>query len=281
METINFYNGLWQEIKQKYSDPRTSDLFMMNSPIPSALICIGYLIAVCLGPKFMANRSPYNIRQLLLVYNVTMVVLSGYLFYEFLAAGWLNGYSLGCQPVDYSRSATAMRMVRVCYLFFLSKFIELFDTIFFIMKKNFHQVSVLHVLHHGIMPISWWFGIRFVPGGFGTFHSCINSFIHFLMYLYYGLAALSPSFRQYLFLKKSMTWMQMIQFMLVMVHTSQLFFLECDYPILFAYWIFAYAIMFLLFFANFYVQVYKNKSSSGKSKSQPIKSKINGYKKEE
>ncbi len=101
-------------------------------------------------------------------------------------------------------------MVRVCHLFFLSKFIELLDTIFFIMKKNFRQVSILHVLHHGIMPISWWFGVRFVPGGFGTFHSCINSLIHFLMYLYYGLAALGPEYQKYLVWKKYMTWMQMV-----------------------------------------------------------------------
>ncbi|CAF3528259.1 unnamed protein product [Rotaria sordida] len=281
METIKYYSNLWEETNENYSDPRTSDLFMMDSPIPSTLICLGYLIVVWMGPIFMANRPAYNIRQLLLVYNVFMVALSGYLFYEFLVSGWINGYSLGCQPVDYSRSPMAMRMVRVCHLFFLSKFIELFDTIFFIMKKNFHQVSILHVLHHGIMPISWWFGIRFVPGGFGTFHSCINSFIHFLMYLYYGLAALSPSFRKYIFLKKSMTWMQMIQFMLVMIHTSQLFFIQCDYPILFAYWIFFYAIMFLLFFANFYAQSYIKKSLSAKSKSKQIKRKENGYEKNE
>jgi len=50
--------------------------------------------------------------------------------------------------------------------------------------------------------------------------------------------------------------------MLVMIHTSQLFFIECNYPILFAYWIFAYAIMFLLFFANFYMQAYTKKPIS-------------------
>ncbi len=67
--------------------------------------------------------------------------------------------------------------------------------------------------------------------------------------------------------------------MLVMIHTSQLFFIECNYPILFAYWIFTYAIIFLLFFANFYIQAYKNKPISTKSRSEYIKSNINGYKK--
>lgn len=69
--------------------------------------------------------------------------------------------------------------------------------------------------------------------------------------------------------------------MLVMIHTSQLFFIQCNYPILFAYWIFAYAIMFLLFFANFYVQAYKNQPDSTKSKTATGKSSINGYKKDE
>jgi elongation of very long chain fatty acids protein 7 len=67
--------------------------------------------------------------------------------------------------------------------------------------------------------------------------------------------------------------------MLVMIHTSQLFFIECNYPILFAYWIFAYAIMFLLFFANFYIQSYKKKPVSTKIKSEQIKIHVNGYKK--
>jgi elongation of very long chain fatty acids protein 7 len=101
--------------------------------------------------------------------------------------------------------------VHVCYLFYLSKFIELLDSIFFILKKNFHQLSILHIVHHGIMPLSWWFGIRFVAGGFGTFHACLNSFIHFLMYLYYGLAALGPTYQKYLIWKKSMTSMQMVR----------------------------------------------------------------------
>lgn len=99
------------------------------------------------------------------------------------------------------------------------------------MKKNFHQVSVLHVLHHGIMPISWWFGVRFVPGGFGTLHACINSFIHFMMYLYYALAALGPKYQKFLFWKKSMTWMQMVCFKIEVkkLRNSYSFFLDSIY----------------------------------------------------
>jgi hypothetical protein len=39
--------------------------------------------------------------------------------------------------------------------------------------------------------------------------------------------------------------------------------------------------MFLLFFANFYIQAYKKKPVSTKSKSEQIKTNLNGYKKVE
>jgi len=32
------------------------------------------------------------------------------------------------------------------------------------MRKKYDQVSTLHVIHHGIMPMSVWFGVKFTPG---------------------------------------------------------------------------------------------------------------------
>ncbi len=47
-------------------------------------------------------------------------------------------------------------------------------------------------------------------GGFGTFHALLNSFIHFWMYIYYGVAALGPQYRKYLWWKKYMTTLQIV-----------------------------------------------------------------------
>ncbi|XP_059143062.1 elongation of very long chain fatty acids protein 7-like [Physella acuta] len=244
------------------ADPRVENWFMMGSPIPSLIICLAYFIFVWISPSLMKNVKAFEMRNLLVVYNLAMVALSTYTFYEFLMSGWLTGYSLGCQPVDYSNSPQAVRMARVCWLFYISKFIELLDTVFFILRKKFNQVSFLHVFHHGIMPISWWFGVKLVPGGFGTFHSLLNSFIHLVMYTYYGLSALGPSFHKYLWWKKYMTSMQMIQFVAVTIHSAQLLFMDCDYPIFFVYWIGLYAVIFLFMFAKFYVQAYLKPASS-------------------
>ena len=45
-------------------------------------------------------------------------------------------------------------MVYAAYIYYFSKFPELFDTIFFVMRKRYDQVSTLHVIHHGAMPFA-------------------------------------------------------------------------------------------------------------------------------
>ncbi|ESO07753.1 hypothetical protein HELRODRAFT_76239 [Helobdella robusta] len=239
-------------------DPRVDNYFMMKSPWSSLIICLFYVLAVLyILPRYMEKRPPFEFRQLLIFYNFAMVVLSGYIFMEFGLSGWFVGYSYSCQPVDHSTSPQAIRMVNVSWWFFISKFIELLDTVFFVLRKKNNQVTFLHVFHHGIMPFSWWFGAKFVPGGFGTFHAWLNSFIHFLMYIYYGLSAMGPAYQKFIWWKKYMTTMQITQFIVVCIHSSQLLFMECDYPIIFTYWIGSYAIIFLILFLNFYVQAYK------------------------
>lgn len=155
-------------------DPRVENWPLMDSPVPTFAIVTFYLIFVLwLGPKLMARRSTgFNMRSLMLIYNLAMVLFSGWLWYEFCAAGWFGGgYTLGCQPVDRSRRPKAMRMAQVCWFFFISKLFELFDTACFVLRKKFDQVSFLHVFHHAVMPLSWWFGVKYVPGKMQSYDS--------------------------------------------------------------------------------------------------------------
>lgn len=39
------------------------------------------------------------------------------------------------------------------------------DTIFFMLRKRSRQITLLHVYHHSTMPILWWIGVKWVPGG--------------------------------------------------------------------------------------------------------------------
>ncbi|KAF2879952.1 hypothetical protein ILUMI_26221 [Ignelater luminosus] len=252
----------YHDIMENKSDPRVNDWLLMSSPFPTLFMCLSYAYSVkVIGPKFMENRKPFNLKKVLIVYNLAQVLFSTYLFYESLMGGWLTHYSFRCQPVDYSHNPQALRMVRGCWWYYISKFTEFLDTIFFVLRKKNDHVSTLHVIHHGVMPMSVWFGVKFTPGGHSTFFGLLNTFVHIVMYSYYLLAAFGPHMQKYLWWKKYLTTLQMVQFVLVMVHAFQLLFIDCNYPKAFVWWIGMHAIMFYFLFSDFYKQTYMKKQA--------------------
>lgn len=154
-----------------------------------------------------------------------------------------------------------MRMANACWWYYFSKFIEFADTLFFVARKKFNQVTLLHVIHHGCMPMSVWFGVRFTPGGHSTFFGLLNSLVHVFMYTYYGLAALGPEYHKWLWWKKYMTTFQLVQFIAIIVHAFQLFFINCNYPKAFVWWIGGHAVVFFFLFTDFYKQAYLKKKA--------------------
>ena len=49
-----------------------------------------------------------------------------------------------------------------------------------------------------------------------------------------------------------------IQFIIMVIHASQLFFIECNYPKFFAWWTGTGAIFYGIMFVNFYIHAYFN-----------------------
>ena len=82
----------------------------------------------------MARREPYQIKGIMLAYNLFQTVFSTWMFLE----GWgfyvSGNYSWQCEPVDYSNSPTAMRALNLAWWYFFSKFIDLFDSFFFVAR---------------------------------------------------------------------------------------------------------------------------------------------------
>ncbi|XP_018608835.2 ELOVL fatty acid elongase 8a [Scleropages formosus] len=242
-------------------DKRTDSWLLVYSPVPIIGIFILYLLSIWAGPKIMKNREPVNLKGVLIGYNFAMVGLSAYMFHEFLVTAWLANYSLLCQPVDYSNSALGMRMAKVCWWFFFSKVIELSDTFFFILRKKNSQLTFLHVYHHGTMIFNWWAGVKYVAGGQSFFIGVINTFVHVIMYLYYGLAALGPHMQRFLWWKRYLTSLQLIQFFILTIHTGYNYFAECDFPDSMNAVVLAYSISLIFLFSNFYYQNYLGKKS--------------------
>lgn len=146
-------------------DPRVQDWPLTDSPWPTIVACMSYVyFAKFLGPELMANRKPFQLRYVMILYNFLMVLLNTYIFIGAGIYGWFGKYNFLCQPMDYSISSDGLGMAKISWFYFISKFIDFFDTIFFICRKKFSHVSNLHVIHHGMMPLIVWSGLKFCPG---------------------------------------------------------------------------------------------------------------------
>ncbi|XP_014092371.1 very long chain fatty acid elongase AAEL008004 isoform X2 [Bactrocera oleae] len=266
MALIMKYIDSMQRYMDSHGDSRTKDWPMMSSPFPTLAVCLTYVYLVkVLGPRLMENRKPFQLQNTLIFYNAVQVIFSAWLFYECLMGGWWGHYSFRCQPVDYSDDPTTKRMVHACWWYYFSKFTEFMDTIFFVLRKKTSQVTTLHVIHHGCMPMSVWFGVKFTPGGHSTFFGLLNTFVHIVMYTYYMFSAMGPQFQKYLWWKKYLTTLQMVQFVLIMVHAFQLLFIDCNYPKAFVWWIGMHAVMFFFLFNEFYKNAYKGRRTKHKN----------------
>uniref|UniRef100_A0A9J8A5R8 Elongation of very long chain fatty acids protein n=1 Tax=Cyprinus carpio carpio TaxID=630221 RepID=A0A9J8A5R8_CYPCA len=237
METFNHKVNTYIDSWMGPRDPRVRGWLLLDNYIPTFAFTVMYLLIVWMGPKYMKNRQPYSCRALLVPYNLGLTLLSFYMFYE---------------------------MINVLWWYYFSKLIEFMDTFFFILRKNNHQITFLHVYHHATMLNIWWFVMNWVPCGHSYFGSTFNSFIHVLMYSYYGLSAV-PAMRPYLWWKKYITQGQLVQFVLTMFQTSCAVVWPCGFPMGWLYFQITYMITLILLFSNFYIKTYKSHAGSRKS----------------
>ncbi|CAM1304965.1 ELOVL4 (predicted) [Pycnogonum litorale] len=243
------------------SDSRVSEWFLMSSPLPTVLLSIIYLMMVVFGPKFMSDRQPYNVRPILIVYNFIVVFLNFYVGSELLYCSVKAGYNWLCQLVNYSNDPLEIRIARALYWYYISKLIEFCDTFFFIIRKKNNQLTFLHVYHHVTMFCLWWIGVKYVAGGSSVPGAMLNSFVHVFMYLYYGLAAVGPVCHPYLFWKRYLTILQLVQFSAALVVGISAILTGCQFTLWMQYALVIYMMSFIVLFANFYKNSYCGESN--------------------
>ncbi|XP_063230870.1 very long chain fatty acid elongase AAEL008004-like [Bacillus rossius redtenbacheri] len=244
------------------SDPRVNDWPLMDSPAPTLVMLGAYLYSVLvLVPRLMTNRKPFQLRELLIVYNAAQVIFSLVMLWEHLMSGWWFDYSFKCQPVDYSHNPKAIRMANLCWWYYISKLTEFADTIFFVLRKKNNQVSILHLYHHTLTPVETWICVKFLAGGHGTFSNLINNIVHVVMYFYYMVSAMGPQYQKYLWWKKHITSVQLLQFALVFIHSAQVLIFDCGYPKLVAGFLLLHSVIFFALFLDFYLKAYKKRKN--------------------
>ncbi|CAH2074987.1 unnamed protein product, partial [Iphiclides podalirius] len=249
-------NDFWEfKGKVDYVD----DWFLMKSPLPLFFLTASYLLFVLkLGPKFMKNRSQFSLSEVLIFYNFFQVMFSCFLLSigsRIIIDNGLLGTS--CLMDNESSKWTVTSSI---YYYFIAKVTELMDTIFFVLRKNYHQVTFLHIYHHTMMMCCTWIMLKYEPSQSTIFLGNVNSFVHIIMYGYYALSAF-PGLVRYLWWKKYITIMQMLQFACIILQAAVSYvYTPCPPSYTLLLTISLNAVLFIILFANFYVKAYLMKN---------------------
>ncbi|CAG9823215.1 unnamed protein product [Phaedon cochleariae] len=243
------------------SDARTKGWPLVDSPVPTLFYIGVYLCIVWVGPRVMAKRKPLQLTWLLIPYNLFMALLNGYIAVKLLTASTRLRYSYICEPCRQKYNADELQIADAVWWYYFSKLLEFCDTFFFILRKKDNQLTFLHVYHHATMFAFWWIGIKWVPSGSTFLPAMVNSGIHVMMYSYYGLSALGPKVAQYLWWKKYLTILQLIQFTCALILGMNGIRTGCEFPLWMHYTLIIYMVSFIVLFGNFYVKAYMEKGS--------------------
>ncbi|XP_076272629.1 very long chain fatty acid elongase 7-like isoform X2 [Rhynchophorus ferrugineus] len=248
---------------QNTRDPRAADLLFMSNPILPIVIVALYLgFVLKWGPAYMKNKKPYELKKPIIAYNIVQIIVNFYIFLEGVKI-WKT-YNWMCEPFDASYSEKALWGIRLCHAYFLIKIVDLLDTVFFVFRKKQSQITVLHVWHHSIMVLGTWIGVKYLPSGHGSLFGVINTLVHCFLYTYYLLAILGPEVRKYLWWKKYLTIIQLVQFCVVIIHEFLIFLPSCDYPKWTSIFIIPNGIIFYSLFLDFFRTAYRKTNDDKK-----------------
>ena len=165
-------------------------------------LILAVLPALVKGTKRWECKTYSVIHNIILAFG-SLIMLLGVLFgtaKNVRSKGW---YILICDEDPNPIRGSAFFW---CYIYYLSKYYELVDSVLIILKHNFRQLSVLHCWHHASMIwLSWaWIDGKWTGVWWGA---TMNCFVHVVMYSYYLLR----SYGIEVWWKKYITVLQLMQ----------------------------------------------------------------------
>jgi hypothetical protein len=99
-----------------------------------------YLIfSVCLFLYMKKRSSGFKLRWILVLYDASNVALAAYIAFSTLQYKLRHGGLLLCNSIQ--NDTEGYRIAQVFVLFYLQKYLEFFDTWFFLLRKSSRQVS--------------------------------------------------------------------------------------------------------------------------------------------
>lgn len=147
-----------------------------------------YLALIFLGRWLMRNHPAYQLRQPLILWNLSLAVFSMICFLKLAPSLVVRIYNEGvvsfmCEP----RANQVPHVVLWGVVFISSKVVELGDTAFIVLRKK--PLIFLHYYHHVTVMVYCWFSLSRGPSTPGQTFGAVNCLVHCFMYTYYALAA--------------------------------------------------------------------------------------------
>lgn len=178
--TINY---LLIDFWQDNAEPFSSHLPLIKStPWPTVSIISLYLLFVLkIGPQFMHNRPAYQLKSIIKVYNLFHILCNSLMGTTALIVTRGTFDCWQCKQTGDKNSSIDTLLLNLTYIYFLSKFLDLLDTVFFILRKKTNQVTFLHITHHAMMPLCTYLSMKFTPIGRTSIIGILNSLVHAVM----------------------------------------------------------------------------------------------------
>lgn len=261
---------LADQIRQM-GDPRTRDYPVVMNPLFVFPLTIFYVYFVkVLGPRWMRNREPFQIINIVRVYNLAMVLLNARFCYIVIYHAYYprKRYSLWCQGVTGKMDDELAYYYKTGWWYVAVRYADFLDTVFFVLRKKFNQITHLHVIHHVIIAVNAWFWVLFAPEGQAALGLAINAGVHTVMYSYYLLATLGPAIQKYLWWKKYLTRIQIIQNVVFMSHMAIPLFVDCGFPRYLIWIANIQTFIVMCMFINFYIQSYIKRKGAPQTKAE-------------
>ncbi|KAI5290735.1 hypothetical protein KEM54_000607 [Ascosphaera aggregata] len=144
---------------------------------------MAYYAVIFIGREIMKTRGPFRLRKLFIAHNLALSIMSAGLLALFveqlLPTIWRNG--LAFTFLD-RRGGWTDNLVPLYYITYLTKYLELADTLFLVLKKK--PLTFLHTYHHGATAFLVWTQLLGqTPVSWVVI--TLNLSVHVVMYWYY------------------------------------------------------------------------------------------------
>ncbi|KAI9879329.1 MAG: hypothetical protein M1830_008850 [Pleopsidium flavum] len=159
----------------------------MSTFTETVAVLVAYYIIIFCGREFMKNRPAYKLNGLFMVHNLYLTLISAGLLALFieqlLPTVWRHGIFYA---ICNHKGGWTNPLVILYYLNYVTKYVELIDTVFLFLKKK--PLTFLHTYHHGATALLCYTqligltAVSWVP-------ITLNLMVHVVMYWYYFQSA--------------------------------------------------------------------------------------------